>query len=135
MAYWTFRGMVGSGMLMLLIALVLLFLQYRNVQFTQSKWFKLVPFALVLPYLANTTGWLLTEMGRQPWIVFGLMKTADAVSPNLTVGMVLISLIGFTLVYGVLMGVDIYLLAKFAKAGPSAQRVAARAVTEETYWE
>jgi cytochrome bd ubiquinol oxidase subunit I len=62
----------------------------------------------------------LTELGRQPWVVYGLLKTADAFSPNLTPGMVLTSLIVFTLVYGALMVVDVYLLAKFAKAGPSA---------------
>jgi cytochrome d ubiquinol oxidase subunit I len=56
-------------------------------------------------------------MGRQPWIVFGLMKTADAVSPTLTPAMVWTSLIAFTLIYGVLMIVDIYLLVKYARAG------------------
>ncbi len=82
----------------------------------------LFPFVLFLPYLANTTGWLLTEMGRQPWVVYTKLKTADAVSPMLTVGMVLTSLIGFTVIYGVLMAVDIYLLRKYAVAGPEAEQ-------------
>jgi len=59
-------------------------------------------------------------MGRQPFIVYGLLKTDAAVSPNLTAGMVLFSLIGFALVYAALMGTDIYLLSKFARAGASA---------------
>jgi cytochrome bd ubiquinol oxidase subunit I len=62
-------------------------------------------------------------MGRQPFIVYGLLKTQDAVSPNLTTGMVLFSLIGFALVYALLMGADVFLLTKFAKAGPSADEV------------
>ena len=73
-----------------------------------------------LPYLANTAGWILTEAGRQPWIVHGLLKTEDAVSPNLGVGTALFSLITFVVIYAVLMVVDIYLLAKYAKAGPDA---------------
>ena len=77
---------------------------------------------IALPYLANTTGWLMTEWGRQPWIVFGLMKTADAVSPNVSpAAWCWLSLVGFTLVYGALMVADIYLLAKYA-AGEAAPR-------------
>ena len=61
------------------------------------KW---VPWVIVLPYIANMSGWILTEMGRQPWIVQGLLKVQDAVSPNLTPVDLLISLIGFALLYG-----------------------------------
>ena len=61
---------------------------------------------------------MLTEMGRQPWVVFGLLKTQDAVSPNVAPGVVLASLIIFALVYGVLMVVDVYLLQRFARLGP-----------------
>jgi cytochrome d ubiquinol oxidase subunit I len=69
----------------------------------------------LLPYLANSTGWMLTEVGRQPWIVQGLMTIDQAVSPSVTPEMLLISLIGFTLLYGALMIADIYLLQKFAR--------------------
>ncbi len=79
-------------------------------------WFlRLLPLAIILPYLANTGGWLLTELGRQPWIVYGVKKTADAVSPTLTPGMVLFSLLAFILVYAALMVADIYLLAKYSR--------------------
>jgi cytochrome bd ubiquinol oxidase subunit I len=77
----------------------------------------LLVWALLLPYVANTTGWLFTEIARQPWIVFGLQLTQDGVSPLVTQGMVWMSLIGFTVLYGVLMAVDVYLLQKFAKTG------------------
>ncbi len=113
--YWSFRIMVGSGFLMLFIFTLLLFFIIRNKNPFQYKWTKFLPFAIALPYLANSFGWIMTEIGRQPWVVYGYLKTKDAVSPNVTVGMLLVSLIGFTLVYGALMGVDIFLLKKFAK--------------------
>jgi len=117
--YWSFRIMVGLGFLMAFLTLVGLYLWRFKKLKIQSKWWYLMGSALLLPYLANTTGWLLTEMGRQPWVVYGLLKTADAVSPNVSAGMVLTSLSIFTLVYGLLIVVDVYLLVKFAKAGPT----------------
>ena len=67
---------------------------------TRSLLLRILPFALFLPYVANSAGWIMTEMGRQPWIVFGVLKTQDAVSPNVSGGMVLASAILFTLLYG-----------------------------------
>lgn len=118
MAYWSFRLMVGAGMLMLLICVYLIYAIIRKLEPGKILFLKFLPFAIVLPYLANTTGWLLTETGRQPWVVVGLMKTVDAGTPSNTPGMVLATLIGFTLVYALLMGADLYLLFKNAKAGP-----------------
>jgi cytochrome d ubiquinol oxidase subunit I len=113
--YWMFRLMVGAGMLMILLSLYDLFLAMRR-KLERSRWFLSVLIgALFLPYLANTAGWLMTELGRQPWIVFGLLKTQQAVSPTATAGSVLFSLIAFALLYGALMVVDVYLLAKFAR--------------------
>jgi cytochrome d ubiquinol oxidase subunit I len=76
----------------------------------------LVP-AIALPYVANSAGWIFTEIGRAPWIVFGLQRIADGVSKSVTAGELLFTLVGFTLLYGVLMAADVYLLAKYAKAG------------------
>jgi cytochrome d ubiquinol oxidase subunit I len=118
LSYWNFRLMVGSGFLMAFLALLGLYLVLKN-QFEGRAWYlRLMPYALFLPYLANTTGWLLTELGRQPWIVFGLMKTDQAVSPTVSGGMVLASLVIFTLLYGALMVADVYLLAKYARSEP-----------------
>ena len=75
---------------------------------------------LALPYLANASGWILTEMGRQPWIVYGLLKVQDAVSPNLTVLDLWISLVGYTAVYGSLAVAMVKLMLKYGKAGPDA---------------
>ncbi len=117
LTYWSFRAMVGAGVLMFVLGLVGLFFSFTN-RMPKARWFliALLP-AIILPYLANSTGWILTEVGRQPWIVFGLMRIDQAVSPNVTPVMLLISLIGFTLVYGALMVADIYLLQKYARAG------------------
>ena len=113
--YWSFRLMVGSGFLMLFALAYAVYLVARN-RFAEKRWFlQLLPGVLLLPYIANTCGWLLTEIGRQPWIVYELMLTADAVSPNVSAGTVLLSLIGFGLVYAVLVVANIYLLAKHAR--------------------
>jgi cytochrome d ubiquinol oxidase subunit I len=118
LSFWSFRLMVGTGVLMLVILLYSLSLTMRD-QVRKSKILKYLFFALFLPYIANSTGWLLTELGRQPWIVYGLMKTSDAVSPSVPASTVLFSLIGFTLVYGVLIVADVFLLARYAKQGES----------------
>jgi len=118
LSYWNFRLMVGSGFLMAFLALLGLYLVLKNQFEGRARYLRLMPYALFLPYLANTTGWLLTELGRQPWIVFGLMKTDQAVSPTVSGGMVLASLVIFTLLYGALMVADVYLLAKYARSEP-----------------
>jgi cytochrome d ubiquinol oxidase subunit I len=115
--YWVFRFMVGAGFAMALLALYGLYLVMKNRFEGQRRFLQLLVAAIALPYIANTAGWLMTELGRQPWIVFGLMKTQDAVSPTVSPGMVLLSLVVFTLLYGALMAADVYLLAKFARGG------------------
>jgi cytochrome d ubiquinol oxidase subunit I len=116
-SYWSFRIMVGAGTLLVVLALYALFLVMGDMVETRSLALKIFGVAMFLPYVANTAGWMLTELGRAPWVVFGLMKIEQAVSPTVSSGMVLISLVGFTLVYGALMAADIYLLNKYAKAG------------------
>jgi cytochrome d ubiquinol oxidase subunit I len=118
-SYWTFRFMVGAGFVMLALVGYGLYLVIRE-KFAQNHLFlRVLVWAVALPYLANTTGWLFTEIARQPWIVFGLQRTEEAVSLNVSSGMVLFSLIGFTVVYGALMVADVYLLVKYAKSAPN----------------
>jgi cytochrome bd ubiquinol oxidase subunit I len=118
-AYWSFRLMVGAGTLMFVLALYGLVLALRDrIQSSRRFLYLLIP-AILLPHLANATGWLFTEMGRQPWIVFGLQKTADGVSPNVTPAEVLFTLIGFTLIYAALIVAEVYLMTKTARAGAS----------------
>ncbi len=121
--YFSFRIMVFAGLFLLLIAFLAFLYILRKRPIEKMKFLKLFPYFLVLPYISNTTGWILTEMGRQPWVVFGLLKTENAVSKSITNGMVLISLVLFTLVYGILMVADVYLLAKYARKGAGSESV------------
>ena len=116
--YWSFRVMVGAAFLMALLAFIALYLVLRNKVEGSRRFLWILPFAILLPYLANTSGWLLTELGRQPWIVFGLMKTAAGVSNTVGGLAVLFSLVLFTAVYGALMGAAIYLFNRYAKSDP-----------------
>ena len=76
-------------------------------------------YAIPLPYLALEAGWMVAEVGRQPWIVYGLMRTSDAVSP-IAASQVWTTLAAFILVYSLLGAVAFYLMAKFARQGPAA---------------
>jgi len=117
MVYWSFRAMVGFGTVMSFLAIVGLFLWWRN-RLEYTKWFLIImPFTIALPYIANATGWVVSELGRQPWIVQGLMRTEEGISPNLTVTDLWISLTGFVLVYSLLAIADFYLLWKYASSG------------------
>jgi cytochrome d ubiquinol oxidase subunit I len=114
-SYWTFRIMVGAGFLMLLLALYGLYLVLKEKYEGKTWYLRVLLWTIALPYLANTTGWLFAEIGRQPWIVFGLQLTADGVSTTVPGGLVLLSFVGFTLIYGALMVADVYLLRKYAR--------------------
>lgn len=116
-SYWSFRIMVGLGMAMLGLAAYSLFLVLGEQLENPPRLMRFFPWLIFLPYLANTTGWILTEVGRMPWVVYGLIRVEDAVSPNVSAGMVLTTLIAFTLLYGALMAADVYLLQKFARKG------------------
>ena len=119
--YWSFRAMIGIGVVLLLLGFYGLFLVMGDTIQAHSTSMKFFIIAIVLPYMANTAGWVLTEIGRVPWIVFGLMKIEEGISPTVPSGMVLTSLILFSMVYAALMVADVYLLRKYAKAGPSVQ--------------
>lgn len=118
LVYWNFRLMVGAGFLMIALAALGLYLLLKNRLESSSLFLKILPVAILLPYIGTATGWLMTELGRQPWIVFGLMKTADGVSTSVDAFSVLITLVLYTVVYAGLMVVTIGLLRRFAKSDP-----------------
>jgi cytochrome d ubiquinol oxidase subunit I len=119
--YWSFRAMVGAGLLMIAFSLFALFIDLRNL-YRKFSWFLIIlTWAIALPYLANITGWILTEVGRYPWVVYGLVKMQDGVSKVVTGGMFLTTLIGFIILYGLIIIATVYLMMKFAKAGPSSE--------------
>ncbi|MEU8365286.1 cytochrome ubiquinol oxidase subunit I [Nonomuraea sp. NPDC048882] len=121
LAYWSFRLMIGFGALSALLAAAGLWLTRRG-RLPAGRWvYRLAIAGIGLPFLANTLGWIFTEMGRQPWTVFGLMRTAAAVSPTADVASVAITLVGFTLVYAVLAVIEVRLLVKFIRIGPHEQ--------------
>jgi cytochrome d ubiquinol oxidase subunit I len=115
--YWGFRLMIGLGMVAALYALWMLF-ALRGGRTPKGKFFAFSSGVITLfPLFGISAGWIFTEMGRQPWIVYGQQKTADAVSPLLTTTEVWISMIGFTLVYAVLAVIEVALLIKYIKIG------------------
>jgi len=117
--YWSFRIMVGAGTLMVGLALYALFIVMGDMVDGAERYLKFFQWAILLPYLANSAGWILAEVGRMPWVVYGLMRVEDAVSNTVSAGEVLVTLIGYTLVYGALIVATIYLMTKYAKAGPA----------------
>ncbi len=142
-AYWGFRWMIGFGMASVTLGAAGLWLTRRRrwlapalrtgpdevprLALTRSRplgdtlttWYwRLAFLTLGFPLIANSWGWIFTEMGRQPWVVYGVMRTRDAVSPGVSQAEVLISMIVFTLLYAALAVVEVRLLAKYVKAGP-----------------
>jgi cytochrome d ubiquinol oxidase subunit I len=114
----SFRIMVGLGFLMLLLAILSTVTSVRGTLERHPLLLRVLVYAIPLPYIANQLGWLVAEVGRQPWIVYGVLRTSDAVSRSIDASQVIFSLAGFTLLYGFLGATDIYLLSKYARKGP-----------------
>ncbi len=115
--YWSFRYMIGLGLLGAFFSALILFLT-RKGRAPTSKWFARMAVATPLVVLfASSFGWIFTEMGRQPWVVFGLMTTAHGVSPGVSVTEAWISVITLTLLYGGLAVIEIGLILRFARKG------------------
>jgi len=120
--YWSFRLMMGLGFLAMAASVWILWATRKGRVPTagakSSAW--LLRTSLVLPLLplfANSFGWIFTEMGRQPWVVFGLMPTAAGVSPSVSSAQVWTSMLGFTLLYGVLAVIEVKLLLTYIRKG------------------
>lgn len=115
--YWAFRWMIALGAIATLVSIVGLWVTRKNKELPTWMW-KVAIWTAPVPMLASLVGWVFTEMGRQPWIVFGVMTTERGVSPGVPGWAVLVSLIVFTLVYGALAVVEFKLITKAAKEGP-----------------
>jgi cytochrome d ubiquinol oxidase subunit I len=116
--FLSFRLMVGLGFAMILLSIMAVVYSLRGTLEIHPLFLKIMLFSIPLPYIAGQLGWIVAEVGRQPWIVYGVLKTTHAVSQSISTLQVYASLIGFTMLYGGLGVVDIYLLSKFAKKGP-----------------
>jgi len=113
--YWGMRTMAYLGVVVLLIALWGLWHAWRRTLVTSRVFLWVAVWGAILPFLMNTAGWLLTESGRQPWIVQGIMLTKNGISPTLSTTWLWISLIGFIVLYGILGTVDLILMLKYSR--------------------
>ncbi|WP_375385786.1 cytochrome ubiquinol oxidase subunit I [uncultured Microbacterium sp.] len=117
--YWSFRWMIGLGGIAALVSVAGLWLTRKKAKREVPTWaWRLAIWAWPASLFAILVGWVFTEMGRQPWIVFGLMLTQDGVSPSVPGWTVLISLVAFTAIYAILAVVEIGLIMKTAHTGP-----------------
>jgi len=116
--FWSFRVMVGIGMLMLAVAATSLVLRYRGTLFSATWFHRLCACMLPLPFIAVLAGWITTEVGRQPWIVQGILRTEEGLTPSLTGNMAMTSLIVFVLVYAVVFIAGGYYISRILMAGP-----------------
>ena len=131
LAYWCFRLMIGFGVLAGLVAMGVL-VQWRRGKLTSSpRMLRAATWTVALPLLANSAGWLFTETARQPWLVYGLLKTSDGVSPNVSNGFVLASLVLFTSLYGVLGVICYRLVRRIAMDGPEQPALPGGGVADE----
>ncbi|WP_137121294.1 cytochrome ubiquinol oxidase subunit I [Segeticoccus rhizosphaerae] len=117
LAYWTFRLMIGVGMAAALVAAAVLWATRRDRIPRHRWWLWVAVVTPLLPILGNSFGWIFTETGRQPWLVFGVMTTSSGVSPGVSVAEVITSMAVFTLLYGVLAVIEVGLTLKYVRRG------------------
>ncbi len=118
LVFQAYHVMVGVGMLAIFMGLLGLFLLVKNKLFEAKKYLFILPYLIPLPHIAHETGWISAEVGRQPWIIYKLMKTADAASVVVSANQLVFSLIMFFLIYSLLFVMFVYLFVKIAKNGP-----------------
>jgi cytochrome d ubiquinol oxidase subunit I len=116
--FFAFRVMVGIGIVMLALVGIGWWLRLRRRLFDSDWYLRLCQLALPLGFVAVIAGWITTEVGRQPWIVYGLLRTADATSPALTGGDVLASLVLYMAVYLIVYPTGVVLIARLVRRGP-----------------
>lgn len=117
LTFWSFRIMVGLGLLMLVVAIAAWWRNRKGTLTDAKGLLKLMMWSVPIPYIATNLGWMTAEVGRQPWTVYGLISTADSVSPVASLDVV-ISFALVVLFYLIIVGIDIYLLVRYSKAGP-----------------
>src|SRR6201999_184356 len=113
--YWSMRVMAYLGSLIALLAVWGIWLVHKGT-LERSRWFlRVAIWSVVTPFLMNTAGWLLTESGRQPWIVQGIMLTKNGISPTVSTTWLWISVVAFVVLYGTLGTVDLLLMLKYSR--------------------
>ncbi len=115
--FWGFRVMVGIGLLMIAVALTGLVLRRKGRIYDKRLFLKGLTAMIPMPFIAVLAGWIVTESGRSPWLVYGMMTHAEGLTPSLTGPMALFTLIGYVLVYGVVFYAGIYYLTRVVRNG------------------
>ncbi|MEA2120119.1 cytochrome ubiquinol oxidase subunit I [Halovibrio sp. HP20-50] len=115
--FWAFRVMVGIGLLMIAVSLTGLVLRRKGRIYSQRLFLKALAAMIPLPFAAVLAGWIVTESGRSPWLVYGMMTHAEGLTPSLTGPMALFTLIGYALVYGVVFYAGVYYLTRVVRNG------------------
>ena len=131
--YYAFHIMVGLGVILTVIALVAVLLLWRDRLDRTRPMLWILMLAFPLPYIANTVGWMTTELGRQPWLVYGLYRTSQGSSPTVHAGTVLFTLIGFCGLYLVLGILFLFLIAREIAHGPGPLTAAGRTAAEAAH--
>ena len=121
--YYSYHIMVGLGTIFIAIMLVAAFLLWRGKLFSTRWMLWILLLALPFPYIANTAGWLTAELGRQPWLVYGLMRTADGYSKMVSAGNAMFTLLGFLGMYTVLSILFLFLVRREIEHGPVAESI------------
>jgi len=116
--FFSFRIMVGLGVIMLGLVVLGLALRLTGRLYSNGWFLKLLVWSGPIGFLAVLAGWTTTEVGRQPWTVYGLLRTADSVTPSLSGGDVLLSLLGYAVVYLIVYPVGVWFMAQAIKRGP-----------------
>ena len=125
LVYYAYHIMVGLGTFFIAIQLAAAWLLWRGRLFASRAMLWVLLLAIPFPYVANTAGWVAAESGRQPWIVHGLMRTADGPSLHVSTGNALFTLLGFAGVYAVLAILFLFLVAAELRRGPEPEPAAA----------
>jgi cytochrome d ubiquinol oxidase subunit I len=119
--FFAFRIMVGLGVLMLVIVIVSWWLRFRRDLYISDWYLQVCQYAAPIGFIAVLAGWTTTEVGRQPWTVYGLLRTADSVTPSLSSLDVALSLTGYMIVYLIMYPAGGFMMMKLVKRGPTDQ--------------
>jgi cytochrome d ubiquinol oxidase subunit I len=116
--FWSFRVMVVTAFLMMAFLILAVIYSLRNTLHRHNWFLRLAPWMIPVPFIANEAGWIVAELGRQPWTVYGQLPTWLSASTH-SVGYMIFSLVGFVLLYTLFIVIEMYLMVKFIRLGPS----------------